>query len=412
MGVSQVVGAAKRRVRTLGGTLIRRLHLLPGGTPDGLGDDDALLGTSIDSQLVVYFADTPDSMYQIEEWYRTFEALDREFGLTVICMDSRTARIIRSQTTLTVLVIARDSTVDDILSRSDVRVCLYVNHNPLNFLNMQIRSLVHVSMLHGDSDKGVSVSNQVKAYDYALVAGQAAVDRLEKYTMLFDAERRCIPVGYPETTSHSLPEGMTPANGKRVLYAPTWEGGHPTLSYSSVRSHGEIIVRQLLAAGYEVIYRPHPLTGVRVAEYREADSAIKSLVGESEGSRVSEGIPLSADFAAADILISDVSAVANNWLRSGRPLIVTVPASEQTTVARTRLLDVVPRLTASAAASIASVVARELDEDPTRDQRNELIEYYFGDTAPGAALERMKDAIRRLMDIREREWARVTENES
>ena len=36
--------ALKRRVRSVGGKVLRRFRLLPGGMPDGIGDDAALAG--------------------------------------------------------------------------------------------------------------------------------------------------------------------------------------------------------------------------------------------------------------------------------------------------------------------------------------------------------------------------------
>src|SRR5699024_924460 len=77
--------------------------------------------------------------------------------------------------------IALDATLDAITLRGGTKLVLYVNYNPLNTAALRSRSAIHVSLLHGDSDKIVSVSNQVKAYDYSFVAGQAAIDRLERY---------------------------------------------------------------------------------------------------------------------------------------------------------------------------------------------------------------------------------------
>lgn len=396
----------KHRVRMFGGQVIRRLHLLPGATPDGLGQDKELLGTSIDSTLIVFYPDTPTALYQIADWLPTFEQLHEEFGLTVICMDSRTGRALRERTSLSVLVIGREATIDDILSRSGVKLCFYVNFNPLNVMMMWFRDIIHVSLLHGDSDKSVSVSNQIKAFDFAFVAGQAAVDRIAANTMLYDADARCIAVGYPDLPARQLPHDLPKANGKRVLYAPTWEGGHPSVSYSSLGSHGIAMVRALLDAGYDVIYRPHPSTGVRRAEYRTISADISALL--ADGSRTSAGVPLEADFESADILISDISAVTSNWLRTGKPLIVTDPDNPELTIAQTRLLDLVPRLAPADASRVAEIVARELADDPTRAERHALVDYYFGDISPGAAIARTKTAVRQLIELRDAEWARVS----
>lgn len=404
MPISRIVDDARRKARSIGGRLIRRLHLLPGGMPDGLGEDDELASTSLSSSIIVFFADTPDSLYQLADWYRTLEEVDRQFGVTVICMDSRTGRAIREATSLHVIVVARDATIDDLLLRSDVAVCLYVNHTPQNLLMLRAPDVIHVAFQHGDSDKAVSISNQIKAYDFAFMAGQAAVDRLARNLMLYDAAARCITVGYPEIDVPSLPTGVSPRNGNRVLYAPTWEGGHPSVAYSSVISHGYEIIRALTKDGFDVIYRPHPLTGVRLAEFASEDARLRDLVSEFPSSRVSVGLPLAVDFESSDILITDVSAVANHWLRTGKPLIVTEPTTADAAPANMGYLDVVPRLRRDAAERVSLAVRRELKEDPSRDARLALMEYYF---SSGSVTQNVIEALHQVIDIRVRERGRL-----
>src|SRR5699024_11821786 len=117
--------------------------------------------------------------------------------VTIVCMDSRTAAAVRAEVSMPVVTIALDATLDAIILRSGTKLVLYVNYNPLNTAALRSRSAIHVSLLHGDSDKVVSASHQIKAYDYSFVAGQAAIDRQQRYTSLFDAPSRCIPIARP-----------------------------------------------------------------------------------------------------------------------------------------------------------------------------------------------------------------------
>lgn len=402
--MNKIVSAVTRRVRSTGGSIIRRLHLLPGGMPDGIGDDDELVGTSLSASVILFFADTPSSLYQLRDWYEVLADVDREFGLTIICMDSRSGRAIREESGLETIVVARDATIDDLLSRSDVKACLYVNHTEQNLLMLRAASVIHVALQHGDSDKAVSISNQIKAYDFAFMAGQAAVDRLARNLMLYDAPGRCITVGYPGGSAKAVPPGVSISTGRRVLYAPTWEGGHSSVAYCSLPSHGETMVRSLLDAGYDVIYRPHPLTGVRLAEYREYDQRVRVLLDGVLRSRVSLDTPLESDFAASDILIADVSAVANHWLRTGKPMIVTDLQDSDAEPASTGFLAVVPRLVATEAVNVAPLVARELTDDPTREARHAIADYYFH---PGDASENTIEALRHVIDLRDDERKRL-----
>lgn len=400
----------RQRLRSAGGKLLRRYRLLPGGMPDGLGDDDALREATLDGEVVVYFPDTVDSLYQLRSWYGPLQELHRTQGVTIVCMDSRAAARIRAEVPLPVVTIALDATLDAIILRSGTKLVLYVNYNPLNTAALRSRSAIHVSLLHGDSDKVVSVSNQVKAYDYSFVAGQAAIDRLERYTSLFDAPSRCVPIGRPSLDTDRMP--VTPRTDDRtsVLYAPTWEGGQASAGYSSLRTHATTAARSLAEAGLRVIYRPHPLTGVRVPEFREADQALREQVSAA-GGMVSEGRSLQQDFAEADLLLCDVSAVANDWLPTGRPLIITRSADQQAQDAATELLGVVPRLTQPEAARAGEISRDLIENDTLQQERIELTEYYLGDTTPGASLQRFLDACRHLSARRDELWDRIQGHE-
>jgi|SRR5690625_2555243 len=400
-----------RRLRSAGGKLLRRFGMLPGGMPDGLGDDDKLLGASIAGHVLVFFPDTGDSLYQLRSWYGPLRALHEEQGVTIVCMDSRLAARIRSEVPLRVMTIAQESTLDDLLSRSQIKLICYVNYNPLNFLALRLRSVIHVSLLHGDSDKSVSVSNQVKAYDFSFVAGQAAVDRYARYTALFDAERRCIQVGRPALDTDERPVPRVGGAPPTVLYAPTWEGGQSSVAYGSLSTHGPAMVASLKQAGMRVIYRPHPLTGVRDSAYGEADARLRELL-DKDRDWISEGRDLRTDFAAADLLICDVSAVANDWLVTGKPLIITRTSTSTTRAAGTRLLRVAPRLSAEDAARAGDLAVEQITDDPHRDQRADLIHYYLGDTTPGASLQRFLAACRELIATRDREWERISAAEN
>lgn len=410
----------RRRLRSTGGRLIRRLGLLPSGMPDGLGDDDALLGTAFDAEILVFFSDTVGAIYQLEQWYAAFRRLDALHRVAIVTQDSRVAGKVRAESGLPTYTIVHYGTLDDMLGRSKVRMALYVNHSVGNFGMLRFTSLVHVSLLHGDSDKTVSVSNQTKAYDFTFVAGQAAIDRVAAHIGLFDVGR-LLPVGRPSLDAEILDRGavarpVRDAHRISVLYAPSWEGAQPSAAYGSVESHGEAFVAALIEGGLTVVYRPHPLSGVRVSAYGDADGRIRALVRDAAladpaaGHRVDTDVPLQESFDAADVLLCDISAVSMEWLPEGRPLVITVPASDRVAVAQTPLGDLVPRLRAEDAGSVAQVVRSEHVEDPTREQRLALVEHYLGDTTPGASTAAFHAAIDEVLARRDVEWGRLVAN--
>ncbi|WP_407316952.1 CDP-glycerol glycerophosphotransferase family protein [Isoptericola halotolerans] len=398
----------RRAVRSTGGRLIRRLGLLPGGVPDGLGEDEVLQGTTLQARAVVFFGDPPESMYQIRQWYTAFEALNRRVPLVVVAGDSRTARLLRAESSLRVVTVAQHATLDEILTGSDVRLALYVNHSPQNFTMLSFGGLVHVSLLHGDSDKTVSVSNQHKAYDLVFVAGQAAVDRFARNLPYLDAASRCVTVGRPQLDALGADPAVRRTTTERttVLYAPTWEGANPSVAYGSLDVLGPDLARAVVAdAGLRLLYRPHPLSGVRSPAYATADVEVRQIVAAAvatdpdAGHAVRTEGELAATFAEADVLVCDISAAATEWLPTLRPLVVTDVAAPWATIASTPLLDVAPRLGVQDVEGIAALLARETADDPRRDDRRQLVEYYLGDVAPGASLGRFigacEDAIQR-----------------
>jgi len=381
----------KRRLRNRLVQAVRRSKYFPVTIPDRLGDDDALAGQSLPDKVIVYFPDTAESLYQLEPWFAPLRALNDALPTVVICQDSRTAARIRANSGLRVLTIARYGRLDDLLAHSDVRLALYVNHSPRNFECLRFTSLTHIYLGHGDSDKAVSASNQVKAYDYCLMAGQAAIDRVAEHVRLYDAAARCLPIGQPQLDGTGLlpataPSAQAPREPQRpcVLYAPTWEGAQPSVAYSSLLSHGRRLIEGLLAGGWHVIYRPHPLSGVTSGDYAAADRWVRDTLATA-GGRVDTSVPLAASFADADLLVSDISGVVLNWLPSGKPLLLTVPDHDAATETRTGLTETVRRLAVADLPRVADLARDELVNDPRRADRLALIGHYFAETTDGAA---------------------------
>lgn len=402
------------RARRTAARTARRLGLVPAGSADGLGEDATLGDVVLQHEAMVFFPDPPGSLYQLEQWYAAFRALDAECGVVVVLRDSRTARRVRAESGLDVVVAADPSTVEGLVARGRLRLAIYVNHHPDNFTNLRLPDLVHISLMHGDSDKQVSVSNQTKAYDFSFVAGQAAVERMAAASVFYDAHERCVTVGRPQVDAQlaliaERAAERVPGGPCTVLYAPTWEGPQGVSEYGSLRSLGEAVVRGLAASDrYRVIYRPHPLTGCRSREYAEADAALRELVGNLPGARVDgPEVELADSFADSDVLLCDVSGVAMDWLASGRPMAFMTPGGDQARPAASPLAAVTPWLGAAEASRIAEVVDDLRDDDAAAEARTRLIEHYLGDVSPGAGTRRFVEACVEVMARFEAERSRI-----
>jgi hypothetical protein len=417
-------GGIARRVRRTGGALIRRFGLLPEGDPDGLGDDEALRGQSLPFEVMVYFPDTVRNLYQLQQWLAPLRALDARHRVGVVCLDSRTAAQVAGQAAgLPVVCVGRIGTLEDLVSRSDVALALYVNHNVRNLHPLRFPTMLHAYLGHGESDKAASASNQVKAYDFVLVPGQAGKDRLARNLMRYDAAAHVRLVGRPQLDTDPTgqdsrgrdsggPGGAEPQRARpTVLYAPTWEGAQPSMAYSSVVSHGEPLLRSLLESGrYDVVYRPHPRVGANQADFARADAALRELVVGSARSdagsrhRVDTEPGWEPHRERADVLVSDISAVAGDWLTTGRPIVVTVPTAPAAVVDEDSVLAVVRALPAEQAGDAARIVAEELAASPS-PERSAWVERAMGDTTPGAATERFVSVCDELVRLRAVELA-------
>lgn len=401
-------------IRRVGGYAVRRAGFVPAGMPNGFGQDAQLAGRSLPHTVMVFFPDPPGSIYQLAQWYSPLRALNEHHRVVIVTEDSRTAAKARQDSGLDVITVASYRTMDGLLARSNVAVALYVGHHQENFSNLRFSSLVHASLLHGDSDKMVSVTHQTNGYDFSFVAGQAAVDRMDAFGPFFDARTRCIPVGRPPLDDaladrHPGPRDRSRDEPLTVLYAPTWEGAQPSVSYSSIDTHGVALVDEFLAARWRVIYRPHSFTRWASPAFIKADDAIRARLtreGAADGRhRIDDDAPLARSFNDADLLVTDISGIAVDWLVMDRPLMITAPDRAAAVVATTALTASMPRI-----ASVPGTAARaraQVAQDPLADERRELTTYYLGDTAPGAATQRFIAAVEQLMAAREAEQQRL-----
>jgi hypothetical protein len=160
-------------------------------------------------------------------------------------------------------------------------------------------------------------------------------------------------------------------------------------------------VEALLAdPSVRVIYRPHPRTGYASSSHRGADKAIRALLAK-EGTRHlvdHEGYGWQWDFA--DVCITDISAVAYDWLATGKPLVITEPAP---TAYRppSALLDSVPLLRAAEASEVLAKIHALQGDSEAREQLRGLAYHYFGDVSAQQSTKRFEDAIEHAYQIQQ-----------
>jgi hypothetical protein len=318
------------------------------------------------------------------------------------------ARALVEESDLPVAFVPTIRDLERYVAEQDIRVVLYVNQNTRNFQMFRYGRRWHVFINHGESDKMYMTTNQFKAYDYALVAGDAARERLSRVLWDYDLDARTIAIGRPQADHYSGALPYTPDDRTVVLYAPTWEGDRPSAHYGSVASHGEALATAVLASDrHRLVYRPHPRSGVVDPAYGAANARIIAAIAAANAADpraqhvYDDGPELGWQLASADVAIVDISAMVYDRLAADRPLLITRPADPAALVDTHGYLSACDWLDADAAADVIAQTDRVLGDPEVVSRLGYWVEHYFGDTSPGAPTARFHAAIQRLMD----EWS-------
>ncbi|WP_207453368.1 CDP-glycerol glycerophosphotransferase family protein [Herbiconiux sp. SYSU D00978] len=362
------------------------------------------LGAPADVKVVVYFADGPVNLYQMRQWYAPLKTLAERVPVAVLARSAGSAIAMVEESPLPVEHVRQVADLERFVAEHEVRIVLYVNQNAKNFQMMRYGRMWHVFINHGESDKMYMTTNQFKAYDYALIAGDAARARLTRALWDYDLDKRAIPIGRPQA-DHFAGQVPYPAGDRTVvLYAPTWEGDRPQAAYGSIASHGVALVRALLASPrYRVVYRPHPRSGVLDTAYAQANRQIIDALAAANRADPNAhhvhdtGAELGWQLAAADVAITDISAMVYDRLATGKPLLVTRPVSPAADVDESGYLGDAEWLEAADAAQLPARLDTLLTSTEARARLEKWVSHYFGDTTPGAATERFHAAIDLLL---------------
>ena len=366
----------------------------------------------------VYFQSGMDSVYQLEQWLWPMEQLSHRLGdntLAIVVRDPQVAEHISRLTPLPVRFSRLTKGLDDFMSAPGLRLVFYVNQATGNFQGLRFPSPAHVHLSHGESEKISMVSNQLKAYDAVFTAGEAARLRIQRRLIgmpedhMFDVGRPSLdrPRDAPDEWHRFLSSAnQTEAtkHGPVVFYAPTWEGDSAAMAYGSLAMNGESIVCGLLGAGYRVLFRPHPRTGVLQSNFRTALERVNAILDEHPAGFVDTSPEVGWQFDAAEIALVELSSVAYDWLSVRKPLVMVEPHHPGAELLAGGLLDLCPTLGRSddSEVEVVALIRAELAaEDSSRIV--ELCNRYLGPTGPGEQVERFISASMGVIESRSAE---------
>ena len=320
-------------------------------------------------RILIHFSGSIRALYQLDQWLPLVAGSGIPFLL--IARELPSFHAMKEKYRVPTVLIGDFPDLDLVVPPS-ARLALYVNTGTANNHLIRFDQLIHAQIHHGDSDKPPSSGKTMRLYDLHLVAGPAAVDRLERAGIVTD-RRDAVVVGRPMTDDLALssPRGPRPV----VLYAPTWEGFHLDSALSSVGALAETITAAMPSDALFVV-RPHPLTGTVDRDLKPSLANLRRLV-EARGDygryvEPSQGPSVIELMEECHVLICDVSSVLVDFLAADRPAIVSdigglgddLVAAYPSTAWAHRL--------ESDGANLAEVLADALGADRHRELRREM----------------------------------------
>lgn len=354
-------------------------------------------------QAAIYFADSLVNIYQIRQWYEPMRQLALQHPVVVIARNVVTAETLRHECPVPIVLLPTVFEIEEWLETQSVATTFYVNQNTRNFQMMRFHRPAHTFISHGESDKVYMASNQLKAYDYTFIAGDAARQRIDNRLLNFNTDEKLVAIGRPQVDV-TYPGPDLPEDERTVvLYAPTWEGDRPSMNYSSLATHAIPMLERLISSGqHRIIYRPHPRTGAFDKTYARLHKEIVKLLRNANRTdpgaehMVDTDTPFGWHLASAHACVCDISAVAFDWLATGKPLLLTEPSLPGAEVDRTGLVGMMETLTVNDVEKIESIIS----DNSRLEQQAQIVTHYFGDTSPGRSMAAFLSASDRLIESR------------
>ena len=177
------------------------------------------------------------------------------------------------------------------------------------------KEIKHIHIGHGDSDKASSYVRAQKIYDYILLADESAIKRYESNN-IYLPKSSFLKMGAP--TMPNIYVIKAPRAIKNVLYLPTFEGNVESTNYSSLEKISKILINFVRNSdSINLLFSPHPSTGIRLNEYAESVNSLNEVVKFSKQNKIEL-------FNKSDAAICDISGVASEYLFTCKPIIIPI----------------------------------------------------------------------------------------
>jgi len=329
-------------------------------------------------QIALHFDGEIQNLYQLIQWVSIIDILNKKQPTIIIARDLKVYNWLRTHTSIGTIFLKNLTELMSFYQNTPLKCLLYVNNSTKNFQSLINRDSLHIHINHGESDKTSTISNQSKAYDCVLISGDAAYDKY--YLNLINVDmNKFIKIGRPQL-EHVQNTQSIQTNKKIVLYAPTWEGTHDTMNYTSINDYGIKIVNMILKdPNYYLVYKPHPNTGSINSETKRINRTLIKLIQKNKHAIVFSHKDINSLFPHIDIAIFDNSAVAVDYLKINKPMFIVDKFNNQEKRSKPTIIKAAIMISNNNINNLIELIKKEIEHDSIKEQRNKVKKYFLGE---------------------------------
>jgi len=336
-------------------------------------------------EVAVYMSGGLGNHYQLMQWTAPLKALAVKHPTLVITRNAKLFMKLKKEGAFPVVFLRTFNDLSAFYYRYSFPVVLYVNNARQNFQSLAYTEGFHIHLNHGESEKESMRSNQSKAYDAVFCAGERAVERYREALLNFDS-KKYIKIGRPQLDFIKPFFIEKESEQKVILYAPTWEGHLESMDYCSVAEYGETLVQALLDnPQYIVLYKPHGNIGTRRKDILKAHRRIQKIVEKHPNGRmIYPSKDINSLFTVVDFAFFDNSSIMIDYLHVDKPAFFFYIREDEGLRYLSKCFEPISN---ENIAAILKKMERHLCEDPARDERAKIKNFYLGNYAPMESTE-------------------------
>jgi hypothetical protein len=330
--------------------------------------------------IALYFSPTPQTIYQVEQWLSILNILNQKNNIIIITRKLSTFFWFSKNTDFSIVFCRSLNELMDFYEKQNLKIILYVNHGVENFQSLSYRDAYHIHINHGESEKTSTISNQANAYSYVFIVGPAAYEKYHLNLLKTDM-KNFIQIGRPQLEHVPILNNLNINFQKKIiLYAPTWEGTHTSMNYTSLETYALPLIHTILKnSDFYLIYKPHPNTGSRDRKIQKINQKIIHLLKNNISAKVILKGDINSLYPHIDIGIFDNSAVAIDYLYINKPMIMTNMFFRfQGQRTSPKIIHAARIVSINDIPNIQAIILNELKYDTKKQKRQKIKEYFLG----------------------------------